>query len=340
MAMDKSSADAYVYVKASGILARSFVGAKARELFSVRSLKELWSLIFKKEVPAVPETMLAAALEKEAVSSFVNSYKRLILNYEKPSPLLVELLRFYDYENLKQFGAALCTGQKEIPSYTDISPLNILNYSKWPDIAQITKNSPLSWYDHVSTVQNQQMDDYRMDCQYIAELWKALDHVDSSCREDIRALFKEKFSLENILWSLRLRIYYNMDSNEIPMHLSYAEGNAAKNDPIASPALKTLHWATDDWDTWKHWQFSEFLNPHEEGTVWNIDPRWIAGAYKNHYVEKARKLFHRYPFTECPLVCWFIIKRDELDDICTASESLRMNIPSSEAMRAAGVQEV
>ena len=53
MAMDKSSADAYVYVKASGILARSFVGAKARELFSVRSLKELWSLIFKKEVPAI-----------------------------------------------------------------------------------------------------------------------------------------------------------------------------------------------------------------------------------------------------------------------------------------------
>ncbi|MBQ1728297.1 MAG: hypothetical protein II039_13030, partial [Treponema sp.] len=137
MAMDKSSADAYVYVKASGILARSFVGAKARELFSVRSLKELWSLIFKKEVPAVPETMLAAALEKEAVSSFISSYKRLILNYEKPSPLLVALLRFYDYENLKQFGAALCTGQKEIPSYTDITPFNILNYSKWPEIGLV-----------------------------------------------------------------------------------------------------------------------------------------------------------------------------------------------------------
>ena len=58
------------------------------------------------------------------------------------------------------------------------------------------------------------------------------------------------------------------------------------------------------------------------------------------YVEKAYRLFHIYPFTECPLVCWFIVKRNELDNIRTASESLRLNIGSSQAMNLAGLSEV
>ena len=49
--MDKSAADSYVYAKASGMLAHSYVGIRARELFSFNSLQELWSFLFKKEVP-------------------------------------------------------------------------------------------------------------------------------------------------------------------------------------------------------------------------------------------------------------------------------------------------
>ena len=55
MAMDKSAADAYVYAKASGMLARSFIGGRAAQLFEVHSLKELWTLLFKKEVPVMSE---------------------------------------------------------------------------------------------------------------------------------------------------------------------------------------------------------------------------------------------------------------------------------------------
>ena len=64
--MDKSAADSYVYAKASGMLAKSYVGDRARELFSFNSLQELWSFLFKAEVPVVPEALLARALEKEA----------------------------------------------------------------------------------------------------------------------------------------------------------------------------------------------------------------------------------------------------------------------------------
>ena len=41
MAMDKSAADSYVYAKASGMLARSYVGERARQLFSFHTLSVL-----------------------------------------------------------------------------------------------------------------------------------------------------------------------------------------------------------------------------------------------------------------------------------------------------------
>ena len=117
MAMDKSSADSFVYAKASGMLAKSYVGLRARDLFAANSLGELWSLLFKKEIPSVPETLLARELEKEAFLTFVNQYKALIQNYSSPQPVLLALLHGYDYENLKDSSIT----SYQLPSYTAVN---------------------------------------------------------------------------------------------------------------------------------------------------------------------------------------------------------------------------
>ena len=80
LSMDKGAADSYVYAKASGMIAKSFVGERASKLFDVQNLSQLWSLIFKKEAPAVPETMLSRELEKEAQKSFINQYLKELDN--------------------------------------------------------------------------------------------------------------------------------------------------------------------------------------------------------------------------------------------------------------------
>ena len=48
--MDYSSASAYVYAKACGILGKSFIGEKAQSLFDVKTLSELWELVFNTTV--------------------------------------------------------------------------------------------------------------------------------------------------------------------------------------------------------------------------------------------------------------------------------------------------
>lgn len=77
--MDRSGASCYVYAKASGMLSKSFVGSKGMALFNARTLQELWGMLFKDEVPSVPQTMLAELIEKRLLKNlFQNSFIFLI----------------------------------------------------------------------------------------------------------------------------------------------------------------------------------------------------------------------------------------------------------------------
>ena len=82
--MDRSAANAYVYAKVCGMLSKSYVGERAAKLFSVKSLNELWGLLFAEEVPAVPETLLARQIEKKSEEKFISEYIKLVSCYSKP----------------------------------------------------------------------------------------------------------------------------------------------------------------------------------------------------------------------------------------------------------------
>lgn len=342
MAMDKGAADSYVYAKASGMLAKSFIGSRAVRLFEPKTLQELWGLLFKEALPVVPETILAKTLETEAKNKFVAEYKKLVENYSNPAPILIALLHYYDFDNIKQIGTALAFKEKNLPEITDINPFNYIKYKNWPDIKSMTENSPLAWYDRIPELSEQQTIDFKLDWQYVREVWAASALVDSSCRSDIQALLAERIKIDSVLWALRLRKYYEMPGDIVALHLEPPLKDDSVNGAgvFVEEAVKTLDWALDDWDSWKNWKYSSLLNPHEEGVVWNIDPRWIYNSFKKMYVNKAAFLFHKYPFTECPILCWYIIKRNELDNIRAASESLRLHIPASQSMQMAGVLEV
>ncbi|MEE1181357.1 MAG: V-type ATPase subunit [Treponema sp.] len=338
--MDKSAADSYVYAKASGMLAHSYVGIRARELFSFNSLQELWSFLFKKEVPLVPEALLAKVLEKEAFDSFVFQYRKLVECYSKPNPVLTALLHGYDYENLKDIGAALALKENKIPDINRISPFNIINYEKWPDLKSITEGTSLEWYDSPVDIKEQHLINYKIDCQYVMELVKAMEETELSCRKPVKDLLSEKLIFQNIVWAIRLRMYYNMTSEEIIPLLAYSTEEKSLSDYLIQDALKVLDFPLDDYESWKNWKYSSLLNPVDDEAKWSVDPGWIFTSFNALHVAKARRLFHQYPFTCCPMVCWFIIKQDELDNIRTASESLRLNIESDQAMKTVGIMEV
>ena len=330
--MDRSSADAFVYAKASGSLAKSFVGERANKLFAVTSLQELWSLVFKTEIPAVPEIMLAKKIEQEAEKRFLSGYISLLRNYSHPEPVLVEILHFYDYDNLKDITASLSIAYSldkspQIMEYSDIAEYSMLNYDKWPDVEALTADSPLSWCKSVPSPNEQQALDYKLDIQYIRSLWNSLQHLPSSCRSVV---------------TLRLRVYYGFSKEQVlsqlPTVCDYKFLREVKADPIAKAAVETLNWDLDSYNDWAKWKYANLLNPHEEGEVWQVDPRWIQQAAKVMYNKKALQCFHRNPFSAAVLVSWFKIKQYELDCIRMVAEGLRLNVAQEQIVEFGGLK--
>lgn len=337
--MDYSGASAYIYAKVCGLLSKAYVGENAVHLFNVKSLSELWELVFGTSAPQMPEQLLANKIETEAVKKFVADYTSLLQLYSKPDKFLVELLRRYEVENIKVLSAALSLGEETIPRVVKLGKYELLNYDAWPNLKKITENSNFAWYNHIPAIEERQQMDYQLDLQEIRILWNSVNKVGDSSRKALVDYYTTEYKIQNMLWALRLKVYYNMDKEDIIKNLFYISDEPSKEDPLCADAIEIFDKACDNFDDWKKWRYSEYLNPHEEGSVWNIDPMWIEQKLRIGEVHRAKAVFHQYPMTYASLVMYFRIKQQELNVIRAATEALRLDADKSEAMYVAGVTE-
>lgn len=336
--MDQSAASCYVYSKASGMLVKSFTGPRAANLFHARSLQELWTLLFKEEIPSVPQTVFAEVLEKKAVEQFVNDYKKLLKTYSKPDKILVALLHYFEYENLKHIGSRMITGLTDKPEIIDIKPYGILKMEKWPDIAKMTEGTELSWIDHIPSLSEQQEYANKIDVQFYKKVIEAANDLPQSQRNVVVELLSENYSLKNIIWAMRLKVFYNMEPKEIKKRLVYFDDAHRKNDLFAGQALKILDWRIDSYDDWAKWKYEKFLNKNNETSFWKLDPQTVEINVRKAFNLKMQRTFHKYPFTPIVMLSWFFIKANEIDYIRTATEALRLNVDENLAMQMSGIQ--
>ena len=327
--MNNSSAADFVYARISGKLSKAFVGDRANKLFQVNSLQDLWVLIFNSEIPLVPESLLAKKIETEAEKRFIDDFCNSLALFSKPDPVALQLIRLYDYSNLKKFNYAVCRNQMELPELTDIGKFSQIKWHLHKDIAAMTAGTPFSWYTQKVEIQEQQAFEQKLDSQYIDLLWQAVQKEPGELRSAMEKIISEEIILNNILWAIRLRVYYNMSDDEIKAHLVWAN-KKNKTDILASPAIKTLGFATDSYKDWSEWQYVDLINPVTDQEIWSIDPRWFQKSINVKINNQAMKTFHKFPCSPAVLVPWFKIKQHELDCIRTAAEGLRLNIDSDQ----------
>ena len=277
--MDKSTALAFCYAKAAGLLKKSFIKERASLLFAQESLAALWDLLFKEPAPLVPEAMLAQQIEEKACDSFLSQYNYFLSQYDCPPSILTDKLKLFETD------------------YT----------------------SP------------------QEDVQLLRNYWKAIEHCPGDDREGHEKLFLDEYIIKNIIWALRLRIFYEMPDEQIIQNLFYVTDKADRNDPIAGPAIKVLGFDIHNYSDWEHWKYAQYLNPHEGGELWCVDPVWIERKYTGHEAVLADHIFHQYSMQDAALAAWFKLKSYELTCIRTAVEALRLNISSLEAMEAVGI---
>lgn len=347
--MDTSSADAFVYAKASGMLAKSFVGSRIAKLFSVVSLDGLWELLFKSEVPSVPEYTLVQMIEKKAEERFLQDFISLLKKYSKPRDFLVDLLRFYDYNNLKAIIARHDSAENRVndaPFFqlASIGKYSMLDYDKWPSMAAMTAGTSVSWCGRSEGTLGGHGTERRLDSQYIQNLWNSASRLDATSRQPVMDLLKEEIILDNIVWSLRLRLYYGMSSDEVLERLvsvpSCRSPQGVSGDELVEPAAQTLSLPLNSYREWGGWKYSSLLNPLEDGVEWTIDPRWVQRAARFKLYKAALHQFHHHPFTAHVLFCWYKVKQYELDCIRMVAEGIRLKVSPAQVGKFAGMEGI
>jgi vacuolar-type H+-ATPase subunit C/Vma6 len=322
--MDRIGADAFVYAKACGLYARSWIGLRSRPLFAATRLQDLWALLYAEDVPLLPEGLLARQIERKSEERAVRSFANLLSAYDSCDPVSLALISRYEYANLKGAIAALSLRNTEEPYRVDIGRFSFINWKKWPDLAAMTRNTVVSWLDAVPEPPDLVAMEIRLDHQYYRMLWDALESLQSKDRASVEKLIREEIILQNIGWALRLRVYYGMDAKAIIPLLAHGNRDEGECALLSSPAVAILEKPLDAWDAWSAWKYAWLLNPHEEGVPWTVDPRWALLASDRYLYRLARAQFHQEPFTVGTLVSFFRIKMLEVQMIRVASEGLRL----------------
>jgi len=322
--MDRSGADAFVYARACGMYSRSFVGVRARRLFEAKSLQELWAMLFEEDCPLVPEGMLALLLERKASERVTGDFITLLSQYDRPDPVSRAFLALYDYNNLKAVTSSLSLGAKEKPFTVDLGPFALFDMRRWSDIAALTRDTPVAWFNRVPAPEELVQWETRLDQAWYRDLWLSLGSLSAPDRVATEDLVREEIILSNIVWALRLRVYYRMSADEIVPLLAGSGKGAESMKELCAPALAILNHSIDSWGDWADWKYRWLLNPHEEGAPWELDPRWAQLAADKYLFRMALNRFHQHPFTPCVLVSFFKIKQLEEQMIRVAAEGLRL----------------
>ncbi len=335
--MDSSSVVEYIYARTSGMLAKAFVGKRANRLFQAKNLADLWQIVFGTPAPAMPETLLAQSIEKEAENNFLKGYTSLVGAFDKPEPVALQFLRSFDYSNIKKINFALRTGEKNLPDVTDIGRFSQIKYKAWPKIAKMTENGCFAWVTSVVEAKDVKDFEHKLDAQYVTELWNAVEKTSGEAKPAIEELIKEQLILKNIVWALRLRLYYNMEPDDVLPYLAESGSLPLKKDVLIEPVMKIISKPLDIYSEWQSWNYADLLNPAYDVTSWTIDPRYVQRAANAKIHKMALRMFHRYPCSSAILVPWFMIRQLELDYICTAAEGLRLNVDEEQTKEFAGV---
>lgn len=323
--MDSSTALTYTYVRAAGELSKSFVGNNAQKLFGLKSPQQVWSMLFNTEVPAIPESMLCQKLEENSKQKFIEDYKKLLNAFDKPPMILRTLLLVYDIENLKAVVSTLSVNKKP-PKYVDLGKYAMFDFTLIPDLKRLTQDTPFNYLESVPTLKQCQNITQKIDCTYAKLLLDSAMTLQKDCKKAILDFLVNEYTLRNILWALRLKIYYNMAKEDIePLLIKYPK--AIKGyEALEKEALDILDKDTDTYSVWKDWKYQKLLNPYDANEVWQLDPRWFFHAAKKYLNHAALQMFHKYAQTPASLFSWFKVKHYELDHIRTVSEGIRLNV--------------
>jgi vacuolar-type H+-ATPase subunit C/Vma6 len=281
---------AYVYAKASGMIAKSFVKDRVERLSGITSLETLEDMLFgvvdtSEDIEGIEKRL--ERREREAIAKILKAF------YSPPRLLcvLAESDRF-------------------------AQPSGRVNSDAAPDAPDI---------DEVA----------RQNRAYYFLLWEELQKTPLSDRALIAAIITDEIRLKNAVWALRLRVYYEMDTERIKTFL--IDIKPKKGRSLYAEAVQSLSLDIEEEAQWHSWQLWKYANRPVSGQYWKIAPRFFQNKASLHLYRLAQKSFHSRPFSLDSACCFIKLKQFEREILSSVAEAARLGFSGADALATLGL---
>ncbi|MDR2797706.1 MAG: V-type ATPase subunit [Treponema sp.] len=321
---------AYGYAKACGIIGKSFVGRRIFDLSGVSRLSDLDRLIFPQTKGDLPERELLVDLEDRIIQRSIGQIMTLVKAFTKPPNLLIRLIRSYEYGDMKTVLNALATGEAKSPGFTDIGRFRRVAFEAYPDVKAMVKGTEFEVFlkdlllvnqGGVQSLQDTVALQIKIDTLYYTALWKDLRGLQKKERRTIENILGEEITLQNVVWALRLRTYYDMFPEGIQEKLISLESKK-----FLAPAEASLSMALDTRTDWLGWKYAFLLNPEKPNEHWKADPRYLQNAASEYLYHLVRLSFRHWPFSMESIFCFIKLKQFEENLLISVAEGLGMGM--------------
>jgi len=131
----------YAYAKACGIIGKSFVGKRVRDLEKASRLSELDRMVFSADAKSLPEKELLRDLEKRIINREVNSIISIVECFSKPPEFFTLLIRSYEYADLLSAISASWEKERSAPPHVDLGRFQTVRFEAWPDIPKMIEGT-------------------------------------------------------------------------------------------------------------------------------------------------------------------------------------------------------
>jgi hypothetical protein len=292
-------ARAYLYAKACGMTARSFVENRVNRLAAVSGMAAFEHLVFgdaaSGETGQTIDTIerRLGRREDEAVAKIMNSFP-----HAKPPELLRMLA---ESDRPAQVFSGEVDDEEGKPSETQ-------------DISGIARQNGV----------------------YYTALWHELEKMPLSDRKLITNIIAEEIRLKNAVWVLRLRVYYLLPPEQIRAFLIMIKPEK-KKPPLYADALKALEPDIEEEAQWHNWRLWKYVNKPVSGQYWKIDPRFFQNQASLYLYRLARKALRGNPFTLDTACCFIKLKQFEKEVLTSVAEAIRLGLTGADALEILGL---
>jgi vacuolar-type H+-ATPase subunit C/Vma6 len=353
--MPDSGERAYAYAKACGIIGKSFVGKRVSALAGLRTLSELDRLVFPEIHRELPGRELLPDLECRITNRAMRHIMAVLDAYEKPPELFCRLLRAAEYTDLKTCLRHIAGGIRTVPAHTDIGSFGTVRFEAYPDLAAMLAGTEFEFIlsKDITAMRDDELApvEAELDLHYYTLLLESVRRLSAADRLLPALILAEEISLRNCVWALRLRTYFEKNSEETAkqiMNLTMSAGYESALDGIgqrmrpgggvadggeislAAEALKSLSFPLDVRAAWNGWRWESLLNADAPGESWTADPRHFQNAASEYLYQMSLRCFRRMPFHAGSVFCFIKLKGFEEDLLTSVAEGLGMGMQSSE----------